>query len=139
MCRQLTLLYMFYYVTGYQLFSQHSLQASLSSHCIRQSSSVLLTASKMAHSVEPLTPFNYCCNLTDHRGLPIIHIESYRCNRQEIRTQMQNNRLYYIMRVHTKHKNKPSSHLAQQPNIYDLQTITYKYLSVWSTDTTLCS
>ena len=50
---------MFDCVTGYQLFSQHSLQASLSSHCIHHNSSVLLTASKMAHSVEPLTPFNY--------------------------------------------------------------------------------
>ena len=50
---------MFDCVIGYQLFSQHSLQASLYAHCIHYSSSVLLTASKMAHSVEHLTPFNY--------------------------------------------------------------------------------
>ena len=50
---------MFDCVIGYHHFSQHSLQTALSSHCIRYSSSVLLTASKMAHSLEPLTPFNY--------------------------------------------------------------------------------
>ena len=50
---------MFDCVTGYQLFLQHSLQESLSSHCICYRSSVLLTASKMDISVEPLTPFNY--------------------------------------------------------------------------------
>ena len=50
---------MFDCVTGYQLFSQHSLQAALSSHCIRYSSSVLPTTFKMAHPLEPLTPFNY--------------------------------------------------------------------------------
>ena len=51
---------MFYCVTGYhELFLQHSLQAALSSHYIRYSNSVLLTAFKMAHLVEPLTPFNY--------------------------------------------------------------------------------
>ena len=54
-----TLLCMFDCVTGYQLFSQHSLQEALSSHCVRYSSSVLLTATKMAYSVKPLTPFNY--------------------------------------------------------------------------------
>ena len=37
-----------------------------------------------------------------------------------------------------KHRTEPSSHLAQQPNIYDLQTITYNYLLVQSTDMTLC-
>ena len=43
-----------------------------------------------------------CCNLTDHRGLPIMHIKSIRTQqRQETRTQMQNNRLYYIKRLHT--------------------------------------
>ena len=50
---------MFDCVTGYHLFLQHSLQATSSSHCIRYSSSVLLTTFKMAHPVEPLTPFNY--------------------------------------------------------------------------------
>ena len=50
---------MFDCVTGYHLFSQHSLQATLSSHCIRYNNSVLLTTSKMVHSVETLTPFNY--------------------------------------------------------------------------------
>ena len=50
---------MFDYVTGYQLFSQHSRQVALSSHCIFYSSSVLLTAFKMANIVEPLTPFNH--------------------------------------------------------------------------------
>ena len=50
---------MFDCVTGYQLFLQHSLQTTLSSHCIHYSSSILLTAFKMAHLVEPLTPFNY--------------------------------------------------------------------------------
>ena len=50
---------MFDCVTGYQLFLQHSLQSALSSHYIHYSSSVLLTAFKMAHPVEPLTPFNY--------------------------------------------------------------------------------
>ena len=54
-----TLLCMFDCVTGYQLFSQHSLQEALSSHCIHYSSSVLLTAFKMVHPVEALTPFNY--------------------------------------------------------------------------------
>ena len=82
---------------------------------------------------------NQFCNLTDHRGLPIIHIKSIQTyHRQESRTHMWNNRLYYSERVHTKHGTEPSSHLAQQPNIYDLQTITYNYLSVWSTDKTLC-
>ena len=32
---------------------------ALSSHCIRYSSSVLPTTFEMAHSIEPLTPFNY--------------------------------------------------------------------------------
>ena len=50
---------MFDCVIGYKLVSQHSLQASLSSHCICYSSSVLLTAFKMVPPVEPLTPFNY--------------------------------------------------------------------------------
>ena len=50
---------MFDCVTGYQLCSQHSLQASLSSHYIHYSNSVLLTAFKMVHPVEPLTTFNY--------------------------------------------------------------------------------
>ena len=50
---------MFDCVTGYQLFLQHSLQAASSSHCIRYSSSILLTTFKMDHLVEPLTPFNY--------------------------------------------------------------------------------
>ena len=50
---------MFYCVTGYHLFLQHSLQEALSSHYIRYSSLVLFTAFKMAHLVEPLTPFNY--------------------------------------------------------------------------------
>ena len=50
---------MFDCVTGYHLFSQHLLQEALSSHCIRYSRSVLLTAFKMDHLVEPLTPFNY--------------------------------------------------------------------------------
>ena len=50
---------MFDCVTGYHLFSQHSLQVALSSHYIRYNSSVLLTAFKMDHLVEPITPFNY--------------------------------------------------------------------------------
>ena len=50
---------MFDCVTGYHLFLQHSLQAALSSHCIRYSSSVLPTTFEMAHPIEPLTPFNY--------------------------------------------------------------------------------
>ena len=50
---------MFDCVIGYQLFLQHSLQATSSSHCIRYSSSVLLITFKMAHPVELLTPFNY--------------------------------------------------------------------------------
>ena len=50
---------MFDCVTGYQLFLQHLLQATLSSHCIRYSSSVLPTTFEMAHQIELLTPFNY--------------------------------------------------------------------------------
>ena len=50
---------MFDCVTGYQLLLQHSLQATLSSHCIHYSSSVLPTTFEMAHPIEPLTPFNY--------------------------------------------------------------------------------
>ena len=50
---------MFDCVTGYRLLLQHSLQATLSSHCIRYSSLVLPTTFKMAHQIEPLTPFNY--------------------------------------------------------------------------------
>ena len=50
---------------------------------------------------------------------------------------MWNDRLYYIVKVHTKHRTELSSHMAQQPNIYDLQTVTNNYLSVHSTDTTL--
>ena len=50
---------MFDCVTGYQLFLQHSLQATSSSHCISYSSSGFLITFKMAHPVEPLTPFNY--------------------------------------------------------------------------------
>ena len=46
-------------VIDYYLFLQHSLQATLSSHCIHYRISVLLTTFKMAHLVEPLTPFNY--------------------------------------------------------------------------------
>ena len=34
-------------------------------------------------------------------------------------------------------RTEPSSHLAQQPNIYDLQIVTNNYLSVHSTDMTL--
>ena len=55
----MTLICMFDCVTGYQLLLQHSLQAALSSHCIRYSRSVLPTKFKMAHEIEPLTPFNY--------------------------------------------------------------------------------
>ena len=50
---------MFDCVIGYHLFSQHSLQAALSSHGIRYNSSVLPTTFEMAHPIEPLTPFNY--------------------------------------------------------------------------------
>ena len=50
---------MFYCVTGYHLFLQHFLQAASCSHYIRYNILVLLTAFKMAHPVEPLTPFNY--------------------------------------------------------------------------------
>ena len=56
-----------------------------------------------------------CCNLIDHKGLPIIHIKIIQTyQRKETRTQMWNNRLYYMKRVHTKHRIEPSSHLAQQ-------------------------
>ena len=50
---------MFDCVTGYQLFLQHSLQATSSSHCIRYSSLVPPTTFKIAHQIEPLTPLNY--------------------------------------------------------------------------------
>ena len=50
---------MFDCVTGYQLLLQHSLQAALSSHHIRYSSSVLPITFEMAHQIELLTPFNY--------------------------------------------------------------------------------
>ena len=36
------------------------------------------------------------------------------------------------------HRTERSSHLAQQPDIYELQTVTNNYMSVRSTDTTLC-
>ena len=43
-----------------------------------------------------------CCNLTDHRRLPIIHMESYRHNRHKRQEhRKENNILYYNMRVHT--------------------------------------
>ena len=80
-----------------------------------------------------------CCNFTDHIGLPIIHINNrHTQQRQETRTSEQNNILYYNERVHTIQRTEIPSHLAQQPNIYELQIVTIKYLSVWSTDTTLC-
>ena len=80
---------------------------------------------------------NQCCNLTDHIGLPIIHIKAYIHNkykRQEYRCRIQIT-LYY--KGPYKHRTKPTSHLTQQPNIYDLQTVTNNYLSVHSIDMTL--
>ena len=47
------------FATSSPFFSLHSLQASLSSHCIHYNNSSLLTTFKMAHPVELLTPFNY--------------------------------------------------------------------------------
>ena len=38
----------------------------------------------------------YCCNLIDHRGLPIIHIESYRHNRHK-RQEHRYRITYYII------------------------------------------
>ena len=40
-------------------------------------------------------------------------------------------------RVNTIQRTEPSSHLAQQPNIYELQIVTINYL-VHSDDMTLC-
>ena len=66
----------------------------------------------------------YCCNLTDHIGLPIIHIETYNHNRHKRHNGKENNSC--INKSHEGpyiHKIEPNSHVAQQPNIYDCKRL----------------
>ena len=81
---------------------------------------------------------NQFCNLTDHKGLPIIHINTDIHNRDKRQEQVSRITDYTIVKGSIQHKDsEPSSHMAQHPNIYDLQTVTNNYLSVHSADMTL--
>ena len=63
-----------------------------------------------------------CCNLTDHIRLPIIHSKTY--INIEQRKETRRDRIKHIILSELSPYNAEtelSSHLAQQPNIYDLQ------------------
>ena len=66
-----------------------------------------------------------CCNLIDHIRLPIIHTKTYINikQRQETRTN-RIKQIILLQRVHTIQRTELSSHLAQQPNIYDYRVVT---------------
>ena len=80
---------------------------------------------------------NQCCNLADRISLPIIHIKNH-IDIQIQETRIDSRITDYIIESHEGpyiYQTEPSSSLAQQPIIYDLQN-NYEQLLIGSVNRT---
>ena len=77
--------------------------------------------------------------ITQITKLPIIHINIHIILTKTRDKDSRLNNNFILHKTHMgsyKHKNEPSSYVAQQPIIYDYKIVMNNYLSLQSTDTT---